>query len=261
MFWWILATLCAFFVKGLCGFANTLVFTTILSFGNNNVNISPVELLLGYPTNVILAWKERMAIKWRMCLPLAVLVIVGSIPGILFLKNADTGLIKILFGIVIVLLGLEMFLRERWMQIRTHAREQLQEDDEKQPKAKASHKTAFPVGLTIIGVLSGILCGLYGVGALLGAYVSRVSEDSHSFKGNICVVFLVENTMRLILYVVWGIISLDILKQALVLLPFMLMGLWLGMISGKVLNEKIVKEIVIMMLIVSGVALVFNSLP
>ena len=95
MIFWIIATLCAFFVKGLCGFANTLVFTAILSFGNNNVNISPVELMLGYPSNIILAWRERKAIKWSICLPLALLVIVGSIPGVLFLKNADTGVIKI----------------------------------------------------------------------------------------------------------------------------------------------------------------------
>lgn len=33
---WILATLSAFFVKGLCGFANTLVFTSILGFGSSN---------------------------------------------------------------------------------------------------------------------------------------------------------------------------------------------------------------------------------
>ncbi len=61
--WWIAAIIAAFFVKGLCGFANTLVFTTILSFGNSNVNISPVELILGYPTNAILAWKERKSIN------------------------------------------------------------------------------------------------------------------------------------------------------------------------------------------------------
>lgn len=86
MFLWIIATICAFFVKGLCGFANTLVFTTILSFGNSNVNISPVELILGYPTNIILAWKERKSIKWSICVPLALLVIVGSVPGHCFKK-------------------------------------------------------------------------------------------------------------------------------------------------------------------------------
>lgn len=80
MIWWIIATICAFFVKGLCGFANTLVFTTILSFGNNNINISPIELILGYPTNAILAWKERKSIDRNVCIALSVLVIVGSIP-------------------------------------------------------------------------------------------------------------------------------------------------------------------------------------
>ena len=238
MIFWIIATLCAFFVKGLCGFANTLVFTTILSFGNNNVNISPVELILGYPTNIILAWKERKAIRWSICLPLALLVIVGSIPGVLFLKNADTGVIKIFFGAVIIFIGLEMLLRE------------FQSKKMKQSK----------VVLGIIGVLSGLLCGLYGVGALLGAYVNRVTDDSSSFKANICVVFLVENTFRIVLYAIWGIITFDIIKQALVLVPLMLIGLFLGMYSGKYLNEKIVKKIVIVMLVVSGVALIMNNL-
>ena len=238
MIWWIIATVCAFFVKGLCGFANTLVFTTILSFGNNNINISPVELLLGYPTNVILAWKERKSIKWSICLPLAAMVIIGSIPGVLFLKNVDTGMIKILFGVVIVVIALEMFLRE------------LRPGKGKQSK----------VVLTVIGLLSGVLCGLYGIGALLGAYVNRVTDNSRAFKANICVVFFVENTFRIILYSIWGIITLDILRQALILLPFVLIGLVLGMLSSKVLNEKIVKRIVIVMLMISGIALIINSL-
>lgn len=238
MIWWIIATLCAFFVKGLCGFANTLVFTTILSFGNNNINISPVELILGYPTNAILAWKERKSIKWSVCLPLAALVLLGSIPGILFLKNADTGVVKIFFGFVIVFIALEMLLREF------------------RPKKIKESK----VILAFIGILSGVLCGLYGIGALLGAYVNRVTDNSSSFKANICVVFLAENTFRIILYAVWGIITWDIVRQAAVLLPIMLIGLFLGMLSSKVLDEKVVKKIVIMMLLVSGVALVLNSL-
>lgn len=78
MLYWIVATVAAFFVKGLCGFANTLVFTSILSFGVSNANISPVELLLGFPTNVILAWKERKSIRWGICLPLGYLSAAGA---------------------------------------------------------------------------------------------------------------------------------------------------------------------------------------
>lgn len=236
--WWIVATLCAFFVKGLCGFANTLVFSTILSFGTSNINITPVELLLGYPTNAILAWKERKTIKWNMCIPLALLVLAGNIPGILFLKNADSGLIKIAFGVVIIFIGTEMLLRER--------------QTRKMGQSKAV--------LTVIGILSGILCGLYGISALLGAYMSRVTEDSHSFKGNICVVFFAENTFRIVLYIIWGIITFDTAKQTLLMVPWMLVGLLAGMASGKFLDEKVVKKLVIVMLIVSGAALIINSL-
>ena len=234
---WIIASICAFFVKGLCGFANTLVFTTILSFGNNNVNISPVELILGYPSNAVLAWKERKSIKWSICVPLAILVIVGSIPGILFLKNVDTTVVKIIFGFVIICIGIEMVFRE----------------------IKAKKMKQSKVVLGIIGFLSGLLCGLYGIGALLGAYISRVTDDSHSFKANICIVFLAENTFRIIMYSVLGIITVQTVKQAVVLIPLMVLGLALGMLSSKVLDEKRVKWIVIVMLIVSGVALVINS--
>ena len=237
MFLWIIAALCAFFVKGLCGFANTLVFTTILSFGNSNMSITPVELILGYPSNLILAWKERKSIQWRMCLPLALLVIAGSIPGALFLKNADSGVIKIIFGALIILLGAEMLLRE--------------------VRKRKIRQSKIVMG--VIGVLSGLLCGLYGVGALLGAYLNRVSESSSSFKANICIVFLADNTFRIILYCLWGILTLDIVKQAFMLIPLMLTGLTAGMLSGKYLDERVMKRIVIIMLIISGLALILNS--
>lgn len=235
---WMTATVVAFFIKGLCGFVNTLVFTTILSFGNNNINISPVELILGYPSNLILAWKERKSIKWGVCIPVAVLVLVGSILGSLFLKNADIKLIKVVFGFVIIAIGLEMLFRE------FHSKEM------KQSK----------LILAIIGVLSGFLCGLYGVGALLGAYISRVTANSHEFKGNICFVFAVENTLRVLFYVVWGILTADILRQALILSPFMLGALFLGMAAGKILDEKLVRRLVIVMLIISGFPLITGNL-
>ena len=113
--------------------------------------------------------------------------------------------------------------------------------------------------LGIIGFLSGLLCGLYGIGALLGAYINRVTDDSHSFKANICVVFLVENTFRIIMYSVLGIITLQTVKQAVILIPLMVLGLALGMLSSKIIAEKWVKWIVIVMLIISGLALVINS--
>ena len=112
MLLWIAATLAAFFVKGLCGFANTLVFTSVLSFGVSNAGISPVELLLGMPTNAILAWRERRSLDLSLCLPLAALVLLGCVPGALFLRNADTRLVRLAFGVLIVVLSVQMLAQE-----------------------------------------------------------------------------------------------------------------------------------------------------
>lgn len=234
----IVASVCAYFVKGLCGFANTLVFTSILSFGMDNVNISPVELLLGYPSNVIMTWKNRKSLEWKVWGPLAALVLLGNIPGILLLKNVDTQSVKIVFGIVVVAIGVEMLLREY-----------------SQKKARESK-----IVLLLIGLISGVLCGLFGVGALLAAYMSRVTETSKAFKANICAVFIVENTFRIIVYSLTGILTLAALKQAVILVPGMIVGLWLGMKSAGFMNEATVKKTVVVMLIISGVALVVTNL-
>ncbi len=233
MGWMMFAAVCAYFVKGLCGFANTLVFSTILSFSTNNVNISPVELVLGLPSNIMISYKERKSVQWKVCLPLSGLVLLGDIPGILLLKNTNTQVIKGIFGFVIIAIGVEMLLRE-YMR-----------------KTKKSQLL-----LITIGILSGILCGLYGIGALLAAYMGRVTDNSSSFKGNLCIVFLIDNLFRLVMYGVTGIITLATLKQSVILFPFMALGLFLGMKGSSFLDEKKIKKLVIIMLILSGVSLI-----
>lgn len=251
MMWlWIIATVVAYFIKGLCGFANTLVFTSILGFGSNNVNISPVELVLGYPTNFILTWRNRKHLRAKVCLPLIALVLAGSVAGAFMLKNIDARLIKIIFGIAVILIGIEMLFHE----IHTNSKKNTS------GRAAVSENTAGLRGfLIVVGILSGVLCGLFGVGALLAAYVSRVTDSNDSFKANISAVFIAENTFRIVVYSVLGIINVSCLKQALMLLPFMLVGLFCGMKSSQLLDEHIVKRIVIALLILSGIVLVIKN--
>ncbi len=237
MYLWIIATVVAYFIKGLCGFANTLVFTTILSFGTPNVNISPIDLLIGYPTNLILTWENRKKLDSKVYLPLIALVIIGSIPGVFMLKNVNTSIIKLIFGVVVIVLGLEMLLREY---------------------SKDSGKSSR-ILLAIIGVASGVLCGLFGVGALLAAYVSRVTDDSQSFKANISAVFIVDNTFRIILYSTLHILTLDTLKRSLILIPFVLIGLIAGMKCSSIMNKNLAKKITALLLVISGISLVIKN--
>lgn len=239
MFWlWILAAMAAYFIKGLCGFANTLVFTSILSFGVSNANISPIDLLLGYPTNLILTWKNRKRLDAKVYLPLAALVLAGSIPGAFLLKNVDAKAIKLVFGVVVVLLGAEMLSREY------------------SKKRMRSSK----IVLAVIGVTAGVLCGLFGVGALLAAYVSRVTEDGGSFKANISAVFIADNTFRIVLYSALGLLTFDTVKFVLTLIPFALAGLFAGMKCSSRMDEKLVRKITSVLLVLSGVSLILKNL-
>ncbi len=238
MYLWIIATIIAYFIKGLCGFANTLVFTSILSFGTSNANISPIDLLLGYPSNLIMTWKNRKSLNIKVYLPLAVLVLAGSIPGAFWLKNVDVRIIKLVFGFVVAALGVEMLLREYSRQSR--------------PSSK--------VVLAIIGMLAGVLCGLFGVGALLAAYVNRVTDDGSSFKANISAVFIVENTFRIVLYSGLGLLTLDTLKSAMTLMLFALIGLLAGIKCSSLLDEKLIKKIISIFLVLSGVLLILKNL-
>ncbi len=74
-------------------------------------------------------------------------------------------------------------------------------------------------------------------------------------------VFVVENTIRIILYVATGILTLSVLKQVVIRIPCMMAAVFLGMKSSSVLNEKIIKKIVIILLILSGIVLIINNIP
>ena len=47
-----IAVCLAYMVKGLTGFANTLVLTAIMSFERSGRDITPMDLLLSFPANV-----------------------------------------------------------------------------------------------------------------------------------------------------------------------------------------------------------------
>lgn len=244
MILWITAAFTAFFVKGLCGFANTLVFNTILSFAGSNISISPVELLLGYPSNIIMVIRERKKLNPSIVLPVTAMVMGGSLAGVFLLKNADVRAVKIAFGFVVIATGLEILLRKK----------------EGQPAREEEKSHLFTPGVLFFGILSGILCGLYGVGALLGAYIGRVTKGSGAFKANICAVFLFENTFRLILYSLTGILTASGVLTALKLVPFMLVGLFCGIKAGEYLGEKKAVRVIMVTLIVSGAALILTNL-
>ena len=232
---WMLAVLVGYFIKGVAGIGNTLVVTSAMSYTRTNAEITPVELLLCVPTNLAVTWVYRKHINWKLAIAPMCMVLAGDILGVLLLKNVDVTAMKAVFGVVLILLSVEQLWREL--------------------RGKPG-KSAHPALMLALGISAGVLCGMFGVGALLAAYLSRVTTDDMTYKGTMSVIFTVENAFRIVAYSVTGLLTTASLINAAMLLPFMGLGLFLGIRLSSRMNARAMRIIIGVMLLISGVPLV-----
>lgn len=233
------STLLAYFIKGITGFGNTLVMGSLFSFVVSNKLTTPVDLILGIPTNIYIVWRERKNISLKIVIPLSLMLLAGIIPGTFILKSGNDIILKSLLGLVVIGMALEMLTRK--------------------PNAGITKKNN-PVFLVIIGILSGVLAGLYGIGALLVTYISRTTNNKNEFRANICCVFLVDNIFRFFLYLFTGILNKEVFILCLLLSPAVFIGMFIGIKTDSYISEKTMKKLVISLLIISGAVLLLKNL-
>ncbi|MEQ8156960.1 MAG: sulfite exporter TauE/SafE family protein [Clostridiaceae bacterium] len=174
----------------------------------------------------------------KVVAPLSLMLLTGIIPGTFLLKVGNDWILKSMLGIVVAGMAVEMLTRK---------------------PEKNGTKKSNPIFLTVIGILSGVLAGLYGIGALLAAYISRTTENKSQFRTNICCVFLVDNIFRFFLYLFTGILNVEIFHMALLLSPAVIIGMIIGVKVDSNMKEETVKKSVIALLIISGMVLFLKS--
>lgn len=233
-----IAAFIAYLVKGMSGFANTLILSSILSFQTNSIDITPLDLVLSTPSNLWLAWKERKKLNLRICAPMALCAILGSLPGVFLLKWGDANILKLAMGALITFVGVENALRG-------HIRK----------NGKGNY-----VALIVVGLISGVVSGIFGIGALMAAYINHYSDSSGEFRGNICFVFAANNLFRFILYIITGVLTWQIFTQALWLLPCTVFGLFVGDKIADHIGDAAARKVTAGLLILSGLSVVLTSL-
>ena len=231
----IIITLIAYFVKGITGFGNTLIVNSLFNLLKENRFTTPIDLLLGTPTNSYMAWRERRHISLKIVIPLSCVVIIGAIPGILMLKVGGERILKSFLGLVLIGIAVEMMIKK---------------PDNNSEKKQSSYI------IWIVGLFSGVLMGLYGIGALLAAYINRTTINRSEYRANLCFIFLIENLFRLIGYCYFGLINTQMMPFAFLLLPAAIVGLFIGIKADKKISDKMVKNLVIILLIISGATLI-----
>lgn len=220
----------AFIIKGLVGFGDPLLYTPLLSVFLPNSTITPGLLPVSLVLNARVVWKNRNHFSPCLVLPIAAFVMLGIIPGTLLLQYGSPSALKLLLGLVIIAMGVEMLTRKPG--------------------------TGKPSALlrSVMSFLSGVTAGLFGIDLLFLAYLERVSQRREEFRGNVCFIFILEGIFRTVLYLWSGMFTTQSLLLSLISLPAALLGMWVGSLLDRRVSDRLSHRFIIYVFILGGVS-------
>jgi uncharacterized membrane protein YfcA len=225
----------AAFVTGIAGFAFGLIAAAIwlhvLTPAQSAVLITAYAIIVqGYAT-----WKLRQAIRWRRVLPLLIGGLIGIPPGLEVVRLMPATSIRVGIGVILICFSLYNLLKP------------------KMPQLAGEH----PIADGGVGVLSGILSGAAGLAGILPAIWSSLRAWPHDEQR---AVFQPVGVLIFIATAAWfggsGTIDMSSIRLFAIGLPALAFGTWLGFRLYGRLDEASFRKIVLIVLLISGLALV-----
>jgi uncharacterized membrane protein YfcA len=190
-------------------------------------------LLVNLPAELWVVRSSLRKISWRGVLVIFIGVALGIPLGTWWLRWGDASFLLVLLGVFLVAVGaVFLFIRSpRWRRMAPWI--------------------AAPVG-----VLSGILTGLFGTGGPpLILYYQLTGSDKAAFRGNLMAIFLLMTTVRVPSYAVFGLITAPRLWSALAVMPAVIVGAVIGNRIHLRIEEATFRRLVSAALLVIGLLL------
>jgi uncharacterized membrane protein YfcA len=230
-----LIVLVGHFIKGFIGFASALFAIPLLALFLDLKFVVPAFLMFDLISGLILTIQTRRFIDKGSFILILSGLFIGTALGTYFLVNFGSESLKRVFGIVVILFALKILI---W-------------DNEE--VRKCVNKIWAPVS-GIAGGCTGAMFGLNGPPMVL--YLTHRPIDKQVFRATLYGLFFVDACYRLILYSFTGLITFDVMRFALYLTPFLIIGLVLGSRLHAKTDEKTFKKIIASILVITGVFLV-----
>jgi uncharacterized membrane protein YfcA len=194
-------------------------------------------LLVNLPAEAIVAWQARREVRWKPILGLGIGIALGIPVGTWLLRGGDQTVVLTVLGWFLIAVGI-LFLR-------------LPDDGRVQPPAWAGPPT---------GALSGVLTGLFGTGGPpLIVWYHLSAGTKAAFRGSLMTIFMLKTFVRVPAYIVGGLVTTPRLWSALMVLPAVLFGAWLGNRLHVKVSEPVFRRLVAGLLAVLGAVLLISK--
>jgi uncharacterized membrane protein YfcA len=230
-------TFLAALVAGLGGFAFGIIAAAIWLYILPPLETATLIVLLGLVVQGYSVWKLRHALRWRRLAPLMIGAAFGVPLGVFALAYADPRHLRFGVGAILVLFSLYNLLRPAMKPI----------------------KAAPAAGDVIAGLLNGVLGGATGLaGIVVIIWCQMRGWDKDRQRG----VFQPVGVATFAMSAAWlggrGSISREVIGLFAAALPVLLVGTWVGLRLYGRLDEAQFRKLVLVLLLASGVALLFR---
>jgi uncharacterized membrane protein YfcA len=233
----LIATFAGALVAGLSGFAFALVAASIWLYILTPLQTTTLIIAFGLIVQGYLVWKLRHALDWRRLWPFIAGAAIGVPVGVAVLGWANPDYVRAGIGVFLVLYSLYALLRPSLPPVT-------------QGGAAADAAVGFANGVLggitgLAGILVTIWCGLRG----------WPKDGQRAVFQPVAVAIFAMSAFWL---GVKGAVSADIIRLFLFGLPALLAGTWLGIKLYGRLDEASFRKVVLVLLLASGVALMFR---
>jgi uncharacterized membrane protein YfcA len=225
------------FIKGLSGFASALFAIPLLVIFLDIRFVVPVFLLFDFISGLVLTIQTRKSIDKGNALLLLSGLVVGTAIGTYILVSFGDDILRRIFGVLVILFALKILI---W-------------------NNEGAKKQISKIWAPVSGFLGGCVGGMFGLnGPPMVLYLTHQLKDKQVFRATLYGVFFVDACYRLILYSFNRLITIEVIKFALYLTPFLLVGLILGSKLNTKIEESLFRKVIAVILIGTGVLLLIK---
>lgn len=226
----------AYVVRGMSGFGAGLVATPLLAFVFPMTTVVPTTGLLVSVLFVFLTLRDWRLVLWDEFRRLLAPTLLGVAVGLYLFSVLDNRLLIKMLGGFLVAYAIYMLIAQ-WVGAR---------------QVKLSTRWAWPLGFS--GALIDAMFG-GGGGTLPVIYMHGRQVARDAFRATLAVLWFVEMLTRIGGYAVAGFYTPNTLTLVATMLPFMLMGTWVGEKIGTRLSQEAFTRILAVLLLLSGASL------
>ena len=222
-----------FFIQTIIGFAGALIalpFLLIVMPLPKAIAYLSIFYLISTPYYI---YKEKKNIDRQLLKKLAISSLFGVVVGIILLVYTKPILLKKALGVFIILFVLNSLRPKK--------------DLDLSPKLKY-----------IFGFLGGFFSGVFSTGGpLYVMVVKNATPDVRTFRATMFGVLGLVTIIRIPALIVGGILTQEQVYNSLFVIPFFILAILLGKMVYLKLNEQILKNIILVLLCLSGIMLIF----